>query len=307
MAVEWVRDNIAAFGGDPGRITLFGESAGAISLDYYSFAWAEDPIAHALIIMSGTTSIRGPDPDGAAALWYNATAALNCGDASTPPDRVLSCMLSVPAESIAAVLTNTVTSPVPNPYCPVVDDRLVFPPDAAPAPARLPLLIGNTDNEAGFFRLFDPPGVPRGDAFWHEFNQNTFTCPAAARAALSAAQGSPTWRYRWHGAFGATELSTNPPSGAYHFGEMAPLFGTLGEVGVGEGEAAEIDKVAGYMRRAWATFAKDPVKGLKRELGWLRYDMGGEAGTLVRIGVEGEKGASLVRGDLYDEGCGVEE
>ena len=41
LGVEWARDNIAAFGGDPTRITIFDQSAGSASIDFYSYAWKE--------------------------------------------------------------------------------------------------------------------------------------------------------------------------------------------------------------------------------------------------------------------------
>jgi cholinesterase len=47
LAVEWVSKNIEAFGGDPARILLFGQSTGGGSVDIYSYAWTEDPIVNA--------------------------------------------------------------------------------------------------------------------------------------------------------------------------------------------------------------------------------------------------------------------
>jgi hypothetical protein len=62
LAVEWIRDNIAAFGGDPNRIVLYGDDAGATSVDLYTFAWTKDPIASGFIAQSGTEAIRGGGP-----------------------------------------------------------------------------------------------------------------------------------------------------------------------------------------------------------------------------------------------------
>lgn len=41
-AIQWVYDNIAAFGGDPNRIVLFGQSAGGIAIDAYALANPQD-------------------------------------------------------------------------------------------------------------------------------------------------------------------------------------------------------------------------------------------------------------------------
>jgi acetylcholinesterase len=53
-AVKWVRNNIAAFSGEPSRISLIGHSAGSISGDNYGYAFPDDPIAIGIILTPGT-------------------------------------------------------------------------------------------------------------------------------------------------------------------------------------------------------------------------------------------------------------
>lgn len=91
MALEWLRDNIATFGADPSRITMFGQSTRSVSVGYLAYSYPEDPIVAGYIMESGTPHIWTPlTPELAAQHWYNVSSTLGCGTAG----HVLGCMQS---------------------------------------------------------------------------------------------------------------------------------------------------------------------------------------------------------------------
>ena len=58
-AVEWVQTNAAAFGGDPQRLTLWGQSAGSIAVNAWTYSYLDDPIVTGTISTSGTALTPG--------------------------------------------------------------------------------------------------------------------------------------------------------------------------------------------------------------------------------------------------------
>lgn len=66
LALKWVKDNIEAFGGDPNKITLFGESAGSMSVDHHVHSTHEN-MFNQVILQSGvvlTPMLRNPFNEG---------------------------------------------------------------------------------------------------------------------------------------------------------------------------------------------------------------------------------------------------
>ena len=97
QALLWVRHNIASFGGDPGQVTIFGVSAGSMSVHYHLVSPRSRGLFHAAIMQSGTatspyTRINRRARDYGAQL----AAALGCGDS----DNILACLQAAPANAI---------------------------------------------------------------------------------------------------------------------------------------------------------------------------------------------------------------
>ena len=155
-ALKWVRDNIAAFGGDPNKVLIFGESGGGQKVATLLAMPAAKGLFHRAVIESGPGVYMGE----AKVATQAATALL--AQLGLKPGQVRDLQKVPQAQLLAAYFAVNPKFPVPAPgfvaaFAPVVDGKVLphhpFSPKAPDISAGVPLLIGYNHTEATFFSL----------------------------------------------------------------------------------------------------------------------------------------------------------
>lgn len=254
LALRWVRDNIGGFGGDPGNVTVFGQSAGGDSVVKLMLSEEASGLFHRAIVQSAPLGLG----DERAALVAAMRTALTEALAGVDPRRATTQQL-LDAEAAAVASAQPFGFLGAMAFAPLLGhDPLPAPADLAAhladAAARIELLVGYTHDDAAPFVAMSP-----GFADIPNPTERVFGAPAEQLAAHWDDLGgrAATYRFDWSPA--------EAPLGACHCLELPFLFDNPQAWADAEmlGPQRRIDdELAAEMRTCWAGFARDGIDAL---------------------------------------------
>jgi len=160
LALQWVRDNIAGFGGAPGNVTIFGESGGGAKVSTLLAMPSAEGLFHRAIVQSGP-GLQGVEPGAATDFAERLIAHL--GLKTSELDRLQQLPFQRITEALETLPAGEGEGPARGAamrLAPVVDGTFLpqhaFDPVAAPTAANVPLIIGTNKDEAALFMAGDP-------------------------------------------------------------------------------------------------------------------------------------------------------
>ncbi len=316
-ALEWVKRNIRAFGGDPGNVTVFGESAGGMAIGALLAMPAAKGLFHKAILQSGSNTVHPYDRSVRVAERFLSILGKENGDAAALRSLTTEQWLAATTE---ATIGNSEIGVMP--MQPTVDGQLLpaTPIDAlAQGSAQdIPILIGSNLEEWKLFSQQDPTIEGLDDSGlierlgassvdWEigkvvESYRKTHAVhdiDTSAKALFSAIQTDRVYRMpalrmlesqQKHGQASYNYLFTWPSPlldgifGACHALEIGFLFGNIEEAGASAfcGSGPEADLLSERIQDAWLAFARTGDPSCDSLGAWQAYGKGRETMLLGR-------------------------